>query len=117
MGYGTGAIFASGAIPAIWICRNGDLPVRAVVLLPMQIVIQIADTAHTGDGVMFNSGDFDGLSPADGARDYRAICRAGRGTRQVNLVARLGYFAPAILGLPDPDDPLPRLRCRSVPRA
>ena len=24
----------------------------------------IADTAYTGDGIMFNSGDFDGLSPA-----------------------------------------------------
>ena len=48
------------------------------------------------------------------APDYRAICRAGaRHAAGEFPVARLGHFAPAILGLPDPDDPLPRLRCRS----
>ena len=66
MGYGTGAIFACPAHDQrdLDFARKYDLPVRPVVRpADADSTFDIADTAYTGDGIMFNSGDFDGLSP------------------------------------------------------
>ena len=66
--------------------------------------------------MLVNSGEFDGL-PAPEAKQAivdRLASASGRGRRGQLPPARLGLLAPALLGLPDPDRLLRRLRrsCR-----
>ena len=77
-------------------------------------------TAYVGDGTLINSRFLDGLTHR-AAKDEVAKRLEGEmrgnapvGERQVQLPpARLGRVAPALLGLPDPGDPLRRLRRRA----
>ena len=83
----------------------------------------IGDEAYVGDGVMINSRFLDGLSteaafeavgePACGSNARQRA--AGRAQGQLPP-ARLGHFAPALLGLPDPGRSIARTaascRCR-----
>ncbi len=102
MEYGTGAIMA---VPAH---DERDREFAETFGLPIVEVI-------TEDEKLVNSGRFDGL-PADEAkgRDRRVPRRAGeRRARDLVSPARLELLAPALLGLPDPDRLLRRLRpCR-----
>ncbi len=102
MEYGTGAIMA---VPAHderdrEFAETFDLPIREVI---------------DEDGVLVNSGEFTGL-PADEAK--RAIvewlAEQGKAAAGGQLpAARLELLAAALLGLPDSDHPLRRLRPRS----
>ena len=92
MGYGTGAIFACPAHDQrdLDFARKYDLPVRPVVRpADADETFDVSDTAYTGDGVMFNSRDLDGLGPA-AARDQiiGQFVEEGRGARQVNFRLR-----------------------------
>ncbi len=112
--YGTGAVMA---VPAhdqrdLDFAKAFDLPVRRVVDTgednPEETYV-----ATSGDGVYVNSGDLDGLTDKSvGHRpDRRAAGGSGPGDRCGELPpARLAAVPPAVLGLPDPDRPLRRLR-------
>ena len=123
MDYGTGAIFGCpahdqrdldfvnvyglGATPVV--CPPGVDPASFTV----------DKVAYDGDGVMINSRFLDGLTieaakqevarrlEAADARQSAAGAPAGQ-----FQAARLGHFAPALLGLPDPGHPLRGLRRR-----
>ena len=92
MGYGTGAIFACPAHDQrdLDFARKYDLPVYPVVRpADDDATFSVTNTAYTGDGVMFNSRDLDGLAP-DTAR-AQIIDRfetENRGARQVNFRLR-----------------------------
>jgi leucyl-tRNA synthetase len=128
MGYGTGAIMA---VPAhderdFAFARAHDLPVR-VVIQPENEPLADGDTmteAMPGEGVMVNSGPFDGaVSPASIAKVVEWLQSEGRGRAAVNfrlrdwLISRQRYWgAPIpIVHCPDhgevavPDDQLPVL--------
>ena len=105
----TSAISSSRANTACrscrWCCRR----------TPIRRRFAIGDEAYVGDGRLINSGFLDGLDVA--AAKGRVIERAGaaraRPGRDHLPPARLGGLAPALLGLPDPGDPLPDLRHRA----
>ena len=63
-------------------------------------------------GSCVNSGKYDGLTFQQAVDAIAADLKAkGLGDKQRAVApARLGHFAPALLGLPDPAHPLPRLR-------
>ena len=100
MGYGTGAIMA---VPAhderdFEFAKKFDLPVRLVVESP-----DASDQVYTGEGVMVNSGEFNGLSSSDAREkisDY--IEKHNLGKRQVHfhlrdwLISRQRYWGPPI---------------------
>ena len=118
MGYGTGAIFACPAHDQrdLDFARKYDLPVRPVVRpADADSTFDIADTAYTGDGIMFNSGDFDGLSPAAAREQIIAqFVEQGRGTRQVNFRLRdWGISRQRYWGCPIPIIHCPN--CGAVP--
>ena len=120
MDYGTGAIFGCpahdqrdldfvnkyglGNTPVV--CPRGQDPKTFV----------IDDEAYDGDGRMINSRFLDGMT-IDDAKDEVAK-RLEKNARQPASgaapgqlpPARLGHFAPALLGLPDPDHPLREMR-------
>ena len=121
MEYGTGAIFGCpahdqrdldfvnkynlGNTPVV--CPEGQDPKTFV----------ITDTAYDGDGRMINSRFLDGMTieqaKEEVAKRLESETRGNApvGERQGELPpARLGHFAPALLGLPDPGDPLPEMR-------
>jgi len=68
MDYGTGAIFGcpSGDQRDLDFARKYNLPVTPVVMPSDKELTKfvITDTAYVGDGVMINSRDLDGMSPA-----------------------------------------------------
>ena len=126
MDYGTGAIFGcpSGDQRDLDFARKYGLPVVAVVM-PKDgdaASFTIDDEAYVGDGVMINSRFLDGMSTEDAFETRRRrrcettmLGNAPQGRAQGQFPpARLGHFAPALLGLPDPGHPLRRLRraCR-----
>ena len=121
MEYGTGAIFGCpahdqrdldfvnkyglGNTPVV--CPEGQDPKTFV----------ITDTAYDGDGRMINSRFLDGMTIEQAKEEVAkrlesetARQRAGRRAPGEFPPARLGHFAPALLGLPDPGDPLPEMR-------
>jgi leucyl-tRNA synthetase len=126
MGYGTGAIMA---VPAhdqrdFEFARQHGVPVRVVVQPPGEEPLD-GDTmteAHPGDGVLVNSGPFDGRPTPGSIRDVTDRLEAeGRGRSAVNfrlrdwLISRQRYWgAPIpIIHCPScgevvvPDDQLP----------
>ena len=124
MEYGTGAIFGCPAHDQrdLEFARAKGLPVIPVVL-PADAdaaSFAIGEEAYTGDGTMINSGFLDGLGVeaakaaiADALTKKTVKGRAvGRAADAISP-ARLGHLAAALLGLSDPDDPLPDLRHRA----
>ena len=120
MGYGTGAIMA---VPAH---DERDFEFASKHGLPIVPVIAPASgeapegevyTAHSADEVMVNSGPFTGLPRRRGVRGDRRVAAGARRRRGDDQLppARLADLAPALLGLPDPDHLVPRVRPR--PRA
>ena len=112
--YGTGAVMA---VPAhdqrdLDFARAFDLPVRMVVDTGAEDPA-VTGVATPGDGAYVNSGSLDGLT--DKAAGIAAITAqltdAGAGDGGGHLpAAGLAAQPAALLGLPDPDHPLPRLR-------
>ena len=121
MDYGTGAIFGCpahdqrdldfvnkyglGNVPVV--CPPGQDPKTFV----------ITDTAYDGDGRMINSRFLDGMTIAEARRRSRGGWRRKASPATAPCAApsqfppaRLGHFAAALLGLPDPDHPLRSLR-------
>ena len=121
MEYGTGAIMA---VPAH---DERDHAFAERYGIEIRQVVAPADgsapeddgayVAHTDDEVLVNSGEFTGVSAPEGKRAITAWLHErglGRGDDRLPA-ARLAALAPALLGLPDPDRPLRRVRRR--PRA
>jgi leucyl-tRNA synthetase len=128
MDYGTGAIFGcpSGDQRDIDFARKYGLPVIPVVAAGRRgragcgaggnrsrnrlhgrwRHAQLALPRRDGDGCGIRCG-------RGQARRRDACWRTGRGTPHKLPPARLGYFAPALLGLPDSGRSLRKLRCRA----
>ena len=120
MEYGTGAIFGCPAHDQrdLDFARKYGLAVTPVVLPPGADPAQLRDRRTrpmSGRARSFNSGFLDGLD-VDAAK-RAAIDGAGTAGRRQGrdqlAAARLGRVAAALLGLPDPDHPLRRLRRRA----
>ena len=116
MEYGTGAIFGCPAHDQrdLDFARKYGLQVTPVVLPPGAdpATFTVADEAYVGPGTIFNSGPFDGLE-VEAAKRAIIAAAGGQGRRHRRdelAAARLGRVAAALLGLPDPDYPLPGLR-------
>ena len=124
MEYGTGAIFGCPAhdqrdLDFVHKYGLGNTP---VVCPPGQDpkTFVITDDAYVGDGTMINSRFLDGMSRRRGKRRSRQAAGerharqpAGGAAPGQLPPARLGHLAPALLGLPDPDDPLRQMRRRA----
>ena len=124
MGYGTGAIFACPAHDQrdLDFALKYDLPVTTVVRPKDDAAFEVTQTAYTGDGVMVNSAELDGLAPQEARAQMIARFEAeGRGEKQVNYrlrdwgISRQRYWGcpiPIILcdscgNVPVPRDALP----------
>ena len=115
MGYGTGAIMA---VPAhderdYAFAERYGIEIRPVVVPEGEELPEGgAFSAHSANEVLVNSGPFDGLpSPEAKEKIVAWLARAGARRADDRLPpARLAVLAPALLGLPDPDHPLPGLR-------
>ena len=114
MGYGTGAVMA---VPAhdqrdYEFARRYGLRIHQVIQPADGSLASSTTEAYLEHGTLINSGQFDGLNFEEAFDAYRQAVRgAGQGQAPRQLPpARLGHFAPALLGLPDPADPLQRLR-------
>jgi leucyl-tRNA synthetase len=91
MGYGTGAIFACPAHDQrdLDFALKYELPVKTVVRPKDEADFTVTDTAYTGDGVMVNSADLDGLLPHEARAKIIAQFEAeGRGQARVNYRLR-----------------------------
>ncbi len=124
MDYGTGAIFGCPAhdqrdLDFVNVYGLGATP----VVCPPGVdpaTFKVDKVAYDGDGLMINSRFLDGMTIAGGQGGSRDAAR-GRDARQPPAgqaagqlqAARLGHFASALLGLPDPDHPLRGLRRRA----
>ena len=105
MGYGTGAIMA---VPGhdtrdFEFAETFDLPIVRVIAGPGEEAETPLAEAFPGDGTLVNSGEFDGLSVADGKRAIvEDLARRGLGEPQVNYrlhdwcVSRQRYWGPPI---------------------
>ena len=121
MEYGTGAIFGCPAHDQrdLDFVNKYGLGVTPVVCPPGQDpkTFVVTDAAYIGDGRLINSRFLDGMT-VDDAKEEVARRLEHDDARQPSRrraagelpPARLGHFAPALLGLPDPHDPLPDLR-------
>ncbi len=124
MGYGTGAVMA---VPAHdqrdhdFACRY-RLPIRQVVFPADGGKVDIASEAYTEQGVLRNSGDFDGLTSARACEAIADFLEdKGRGRRRINYrlrdwgVSRQRYWGAPIPiincqacgAVPVPDEDLP----------
>ena len=124
MDYGTGAIFGCPAhdqrdLDFVNKYGLGNMP---VVCPPGQDpkTFVITDTAYDGDGRMINSRFLDGMTIAEAKEEVArrlekesARQSPGRAAPGQFPPARLGHFAAALLGLPDPGHPLRDMRHRA----
>ena len=126
MEYGSGAIFGCPAHDQrdLDFVRAYGLGVTPVVCPPEldPASFTIGAEAYDGNGVMINSRFLDGMTvdqaKEEVARRLEQITIDGRAAGQAadQLQAQgLGHFPPALLGLPDPDHPLPDGRRRAGP--
>ncbi len=96
--------------------------------LPKKQVIAVGDNAFDANrdgriwyadkenGVLVNSGDLDGLDFQTAFDAVAAKLQSqGAGRRKPIPPARLGHFAPTLLGLPDSHRPLRTMRQRTRP--
>ena len=124
MDYGTGAIFGCPAHDQrdLDFANKYGLGNTPVVCPPEQdpATFVITDTAYEGDGRMINSRFLDGMTIEQAKEEVArrlehtsARKSPGRHAPSQFPPARLGHFAPALLGLPDPGDPLRALRHRA----
>ena len=119
MEYGTGAIFGCPAHDQrdLEFARRYGRPVLPVVLPPGAdpASFAIGEEAYDGDGTALQLGLPRRARRRRGqAPGHRAARGAGRRRGADHLpAARLGGLAPALLGLPDPGDPLRGLRHRA----
>lgn len=123
MNYGTGAVMS---VPGhdqrdYEFAKKYHLPIEAVIK-PVDGELDISEAAYTEKGVLFNSGEFDGLD-FDGAFNAIAdkLVAEGKGKRQVNYrlrdwgVSRQRYWGAPIpmvtladgTVIPTPEDQLP----------
>jgi leucyl-tRNA synthetase len=122
--YGTGAIMA---VPAhdqrdLDFARRFDLPVRVVVSVPGAEDPAVTGVAAVGEGVLVNSGDFDGMSKTDAIAAVTAsLAERGLGRSATNyrlrdwLMSRQRYWGcpipvvhcPVDGIVPVPDEQLP----------
>ena len=121
MDYGTGAIFGCPAHDQrdLDFVNKYGLGNTPVVCPPGQDpkTFVITDVAYDGDGRMINSRFLDGMTIEEAKEEVaRRLEKETRGNSPVGTAAgqlspaRLGYFTPALLGLPDPDHPLREMR-------
>ena len=121
MEYGTGAIFGCPAHDQrdLDFVNKYGLGNTPVVCPPNQdpATFVITDIAYDGDGRMINSRFLDGMTIAEAKEEVaKRLEKETRGNRPVGAApgqlspARLGHFAPALLGLPDPGHPLREMR-------
>ena len=121
MEYGTGAIFGCPAhdqrdLDFVNKYGLGNTPVVCPPDVDPKTFV-ITDVAYDGDGRMINSRFLDGMT-IEAAKEEVAKRletatlrqRAGRRAQGKFPPARLGHFAAALLGLPDPGDPLRQMR-------
>ena len=128
MDYGTGAIMA---VPGhderdYAFARRYDLPVVEVISSPAEFKDELGElvAAYPGDGLLVNSGEFDGLSKEEGVRRVTEWLKArGRGDFAINyklrdwLLSRQRYWGcpiPIVYcdscgEMPVPEDQLPVL--------
>ena len=131
MGYGTGAVMA---VPGhdqrdYEFAKHYRLPIKPVIRPPGQAEADLSECAQTEKGLLYNSGDFDGLDfPAAFDAIADTLIRLGRGRRRVNYrlrdwgVSRQRYWGapiPMILcdacgAVPVPEDQLPVLLPENV---
>ncbi|MGL5398282.1 MAG: leucine--tRNA ligase, partial [Shewanella sp.] len=123
MNYGTGAVMS---VPGhdqrdYEFAKKYNLPIEAVIK-PVDGEVDISEAAYTEKGILFNSGEFDGLD-FDGAFNAIAnkLVAEGKGKRQVNYrlrdwgVSRQRYWGAPIpmvtladgTVIPTPEDQLP----------
>lgn len=123
MNYGTGAVMS---VPGhdqrdYEFAKKYHLPIEAVIK-PVDAEVDISEAAYTEKGILFNSGEFDGLD-FDGAFNAIAnkLVAEGKGKRQVNYrlrdwgVSRQRYWGAPIpmvaladgTVIPTPEDQLP----------
>lgn len=105
MGYGTGAIMA---VPGhdgrdFDFARQFELPIVRVVAGSDQGADTPLDEAYVGDGVLVNSGDFDGMAWQEGKQKITAwLGERGMGELEVNFrlrdwcISRQRYWGPPI---------------------
>ena len=107
--YGTGAVMG---VPAH---DTRDFEFAEAMGLEIRRVIDCGELPCTDDGTMVNSGRFDGLHNREAYEQIVDwLASEGKGERVGELpAARLAALAPALLGLPDPDDPLREGRARA----
>jgi leucyl-tRNA synthetase len=113
MEYGTGAIFGSAAHDQrdLDFARKYGPPVLRVVAPSVQQAGElVGNEADLRGGVIVNSRSRrNGRGPGN-CRSHQTRRNRRLGPGQRSIGARLGRFAPALLGLPDPDHPLRNLR-------
>ncbi len=115
MDYGTGAIMG---VPAhderdYEFAQAFDVPVRTVVApAGGDVPDEGAFSAHSDNEVLVNSGEFTGLPSPEAKQAIVDLAARARDRRAGRLVPppRLELLAAALLGLPDPDRPLRRVR-------
>ena len=117
MEYGTGAIFGCPAhdqrdLDFVNKYGLGNIPVVCPPGIDPKSFV-ITDVAFVDDGLMINSRFLDGMTIDAGEGRRRAAIGNGHARRRARRrapgefpSARLGHLASALLGLPDPGDPL-----------
>jgi len=91
--------------------RQYELPVQQVIIPEGSDEHAFEGGAWTEAGVLVHSGCFDGLPSGEAKQAITAAAEAeGWGREKVQFRPRLADLAPALLGLPDPGDPLRQLR-------
>ncbi len=124
MGYGTGAVMS---VPAhdqrdYEFAKKYNLPIKAVIAPKAGEEADVSEAAFTEKGVLYNSGQFDGLKSKQALHEMaKVLGEKGLGEKQTNYrlrdwgISRQRYwgcpipviYCPACGALPVPEDQLP----------
>ncbi|WP_152832980.1 leucine--tRNA ligase [Hydrogenovibrio sp. JE_KL2] len=124
MGYGTGAVMS---VPAhdqrdYEFAKKNDLPIKLVIRPKDADDVDVSEAAYPEKGVLFNSGQFDGLSSKQALNEMaKVLGELGLGEKQTNFrlrdwgISRQRYwgcpipviYCPACGALPVPEKDLP----------